>query len=140
MTEQLTFNLLASRLSANLQRAGVESFPAPASGPERKEAGIEQVLENERIMWRVEIARLIRLTADNHEFFTSDDIHGLAEECGLREPHHPNAWGAAFNSAARDGIITPSGRFVPSERPDAHARMVGVWKSNLFSGERGVGQ
>lgn len=115
-------------------RRRMEQITFDFTGPDLKAGGIELVLENERILWRKEIARLIRLTAENHEFFTSDDIHSLAEECGLREPHHPNAWGAAFNMAARDGLIAPTGRFAPSERADAHARMVGVWKSNLHGG------
>jgi len=54
--------------------------------------------------------------------FTSDLLRER-----LQDPPHPNAVGAALNSAARSGVIQATGRFTPSLRPKGHGRKIQVW-------------
>jgi hypothetical protein len=50
---------------------------------------------------------------------TSDDVHDV-----MVKPPHPNAYGAIF----KDKRFTWTGEWVQSKRPEAHARMIRVWR------------
>ena len=92
-----------------------------------KEIGQQLVLENsgswvDQAMYLLE--RFIKKTIDE---FTMDDFRSYATGIGLKEPHHPNAWGALFNHAARLNMIRFSGNVWESSRPEAHKRLIRGW-------------
>lgn len=107
-------------------------FQAPAiqqapTGPQLKSSGTLQVLTNSGA-WKDRAARLLDQLAFLKIELTSDDFRAFALASGLEEPHHVNGWGAAIYSAVRRGKLIPTGRFIRSERPDAHSRIVAVWR------------
>lgn len=105
------------------------AFQAP-TGPQLKEAGTALVRANSGL-WKDKAAAVIEQLAARKSEFTSDDLRDFATKCGLEDPHHVNAWGAAMSAAAKRNVIQATGRFIRSNRPDAHSRMVGVWRSCL---------
>lgn len=65
----------------------------------------------------VEIQSVLRVKGE----VTSDDLRTLPT------PGHPNAIGAVFNVAARQGLIVRDG-FRKSKAPSCHGRYVSVWR------------
>lgn len=61
-------------------------------------------------------------------YLTADDLHTRMTFLG-DEPTHPNAYGAVFRSAVRLGYIEATDATCRSQRPDAHARRLIVWRS-----------
>jgi hypothetical protein len=87
-----------------------------------KTAGIAQVDEHESAWWKsCADAAIAHLAAQGRPF----DAYAVAE-LGVPEPQHPNAWGARFHQAARDGVIQPCG-VVQSRRPRTARSLVRLW-------------
>lgn len=105
------------------------SFFRP-DGKALKARGARRVLDNSG-EWKERAAALLREFVSFRHEFTSDDFRAFAGRRGLHDPHHVNGWGALITKAAKEKIILPTGRFVKSTRPDAHARNVSVWRSNV---------
>ena len=54
-------------------------------------------------------------------FFTGEDVR--REISGrVGEPHHPGAWGALVHRLLWEGLIEPTGRYVPMAEKSSHAR------------------
>lgn len=101
------------------------TFLAP--GIQARNQGAARVLDNAGDPWSEATRRIItRLAATGHRF-TSDDVRAEAQQAGIPEPHHPNAYGAALLAAAHAGLIIDTGRVARSERPEARGRKVAVW-------------
>jgi hypothetical protein len=94
--------------------------------------GVERVWKNELVPWKERALEAIMDTAIHNDIFTADDVRDWADDTGLEEPHHPNAWGAAFRVAILNGVMERTGRFVKSRRPNQHARMVPQYRSNKY--------
>ena len=92
-------------------------------------AGTERVLENEPEPWKDRAQEIILSTARRHEFFNADDVKDRANGAGLEEPHHPNAWGAAFRVALFAGVMERTGKYMRSERTSRHASMIPQYRS-----------
>jgi hypothetical protein len=80
---------------------------------------------DDRLEWKRDVRAAIERFAEGGRPFEANDLT-LA---GLREPPHPNMWGAAFGSAARAGLIQevayrPSAR--KSRSGGRNIRWVGV--------------
>lgn len=58
---------------------------------------------------------------------TSDDVRSKCEELGIKEPSHPNAWGAVMVSASAKGLISRTNETKTSERKKSKSRRVPVW-------------
>ena len=95
-------------------------------GEQLKDNGVQQVAEHDPL-WIKKVLTLIILTSEDTETFTADDIRYRATDEGWSQPKHPNAWGAAFSTAAKMGLIERVG-YRPSATPSAHARVVAVWR------------
>ena len=78
--------------------------------------------------WKIAAAEALRQLVAAGEPFTADDVWAMIEPLGV-QTHEPNAMGAVFNAAARDGLITSDGMYRPSCRRKAHRRMVRVWRA-----------
>jgi hypothetical protein len=89
----------------------------PLTGLELKERG-QQSLERHR--W-VDDARIVaEAMCHLMGWTTSDTLHAEMDE----PPPHPNCWGAIF----RDKRFVWAGTYNRSRRPEAHARMIRVWR------------
>jgi hypothetical protein len=88
---------------------------------------LDEVREKADRAWKLAAAEAIRQLVAAGDPFTADEVWAMIEPLGVRT-HEPNAMGAVFNAAARDGLITSDGMYRPSCRRKAHRRMVRVWR------------
>jgi hypothetical protein len=92
-----------------------------------KEFGQLIVLENAGTWTDKAMLELCSYLVRMKEEFTLDDFRKYATEMGLTEPHHPNAWGALMNHAAKLNYIRFTGNVWESTRPQAHKRLIRGW-------------
>ena len=88
---------------------------------------LESVRYNADTQWQEAAMECLRLLAATGEPFTADEVHALMRPYGVHT-QSDNAMGAMFNKARREGLIVSDGMYRPSERRDAHRRMVRIWK------------
>lgn len=98
----------------------------PAEGARRKKEGMALAAGAEED-WSAWARRWITHLAEGSRPFTSDDLAVLAAEQD-RQPAHRNAIGAAFNAAARAGLIVQTGETVLTARASGHRRRLLVWR------------
>ena len=53
--------------------------------------------------------------------WTGEEVR-LALEAGDIRPHHHNAWGALISKCVKDGLLKPTGRYLPMRTKKSHAR------------------
>lgn len=97
------------------------------TGQERKEAGMHSVL---RGVWKDDADLCFRkfLAKIGEREFTSDMFRSFAEEEGLPDPHHPNAWGSLlYRSIKTHGLIDTGWRAL-STRASGHRREIKIWR------------
>ena len=85
-----------------------------------RDLGAEQAIDNAR-EWAERADRTIAYLASTGLEFTADDIR---RRCG--EPDSPNALGAVFLNAQRQGRISLAG-YRRSSKVSRHAARVGIW-------------
>lgn len=88
---------------------------------------LESTLENAQEAWKVWAFQCIKQLAAEQRPFTADDVHLLLEPYGVTTGTD-NAMGALFARARREGLITTDNQYQPSQRREAHRRMVRIWK------------
>ena len=102
---------------------GVDMFYDQNESRDERDAALERVL-NHNAIWQTQILNFI----ENHIPFgwvgTGEDIRRMANEDGLKEPNHPNAWGAVIMVAMRyKKFLQPTGRVVNMRKKSSHARL-----------------
>lgn len=96
-------------------------------GENLKAEGVAVVAEHNEA-WMDAVLAVIRRKAALPSFeFTVENIRRSCVTAGINAPKHPNAWGAAFSVAAKQGLIVRTG-YTKNALPSAHARVVAVWK------------
>ncbi len=88
-----------------------------------RDHGAQLAADSVHTSWRLAAEAVIRRLAARGGVFTSDDV---CEIVG-RPPGHGNAVGGLFIAASRRGEIQPAG-YRPSQRPEAHARILRCWR------------
>ncbi|MHB8573572.1 MAG: hypothetical protein ACYDAY_11575 [Candidatus Dormibacteria bacterium] len=105
--------------------AGLPLFD-PDLGARRRDRGMEQVGLASSLRdpgWTERAWRQLNQLAREGEPFTSDDLVAAA---GL--PIHQNAMGELFRRASKvHDLIRPTGRMLPSRRPEARGRALREW-------------
>ena len=104
-------------------------FDPPPSGIELRDQAIAQVHHNADPAWKAAALDAVEMLHRLRLEFTSDDVWLFMEERHMPLPHERRALGAIMVAAARRGWIEPSDRHVASERPEAHARPIRIWRS-----------
>lgn len=82
----------------------------------------EPMALDDRADWKRDAATAIEARAKTGAPFTANDL----TRDGLREPPHPNMWGAAFLAAHRHGVIDRIG-YTPSPRKTRAHGVCAVW-------------
>lgn len=59
--------------------------------------------------------------------FTTDEMWAHLDDVGAWTPE-PRAIGAVIRNASRAHLIRQTGQYVPSARPECHARPIPVWE------------
>jgi len=105
-------------------------FPEPVQGAvsaaaaqAAKQDGIARATANTQPDWATACRAAIELMARRGIPFQAADL--IAEGL-IDEPDHPARWGAAFNNAARAGVIEEAG-FVRSKRATVHGSICKQW-------------
>jgi hypothetical protein len=92
---------------------------------EAKNQALQQVADNTNPTWATDITRIILNLPTTT--FTTDDIWQAATDNNLMIPHEPRALGAILHRLAKQNLITPTDRYIPSLRPVCHRRPIRVW-------------
>lgn len=75
------------------------------------------------------LARLaIRAVGHAHAEFTIEQVRSRMDAYAAQDAPHPNAWGAVFRQAAKDGEIRRTGAYRESSNPRSRGRRVPVWQ------------
>lgn len=74
----------------------------------------------------------IALARERDTFTSLDVTHYLLVHHPDATTHEPRALGAVMRDLARDGAISPTHEWIPSQLPGNHNRPVRVWSSELF--------
>lgn len=96
-------------------------------GERRKEQGIAQVNGHHAAWCQQAASCLERFVAGRQAPFTMADFRRHAS-ASLPNPEHPNAWGGVLYHAANRGLIRKTGRYLKSDLPAAHARVIAEWE------------
>jgi hypothetical protein len=91
------------------------------NGTTLRDRGVEMVSRNTDPKWVEDCDITIRCMALSGEEFSAEDVRSMAGD-----PPTPNAMGARFLQASRQGIIRRVG-YRQATRPDAHARVLAVY-------------
>ncbi|MET8113738.1 hypothetical protein [Streptomyces prasinus] len=96
---------------------------SPAAAETAKADGIARAAANTTPEWGTACRAAIELMARRGIPFQAADLitEGLVDE-----PDHPARWGAAFNNAARAGVIEEAG-YVRSKRATVHGSICKQW-------------
>lgn len=93
------------------------------AGEAAKADGIARATANTQPDWATACRAAIELMARRESPFQAADL--IAEGL-IDEPDHPARWGAAFNGAARAGVIEEAG-YVRSKRATVHGSICKQW-------------
>ena len=94
-------------------------------GRRLRDEGMALVDEHEHPAWRAAADRAIRELAYAGSPFTAEDV---ISRVGM--PNRPNAVGARFSAAARQGLIEDIG-YAQSSRSTRHASRLLVWRGTV---------
>ncbi len=90
---------------------------------------IAQVAVNANPDWWQHAVNIVQDIAATSFDFTTDDIWCELERRNIATPHEPRAIGAVVVAVKRLGLIQPTSRYRPSNRPECHARPIRVWQA-----------
>lgn len=96
-------------------------------GATLRDRGVARVSSNADPEWVAAVDAIILERADSGHPFTSESVRYIAAKHGIGEPHHPSAWSARFAAASKRRIITKTGRYYQSRRPERHSAVVAEW-------------
>lgn len=110
------------------QRSG--SLFDSEEGKRRRDEAIQRVGENASVSWKDAAREAVNLICRSGHPFTTDEVWQVLKDNfpGIPKPREPRAIGAIMSSAARRGLIRPTGEMTPSLRPEDHRRPVTVWE------------
>lgn len=102
---------------------------------------IQQNIEATHDKWKEDYERIFLQMC--HEVLTFDGSFpcAYARGKGLGEPHHPNCWVSMLTQMRKKGYITRAtedGRrlmMVSGSQKHCHNNFIGMWESNLFTGD-----
>ena len=92
-------------------------------GDKLKEAGIDLVLSNQEDDWHATTEQAFEdfCNQNRGQLVIAEDFRQWAGD-RLKEPTHPNAWGARWRSLLQRGRLQPTNTVRSTKRPVAHAR------------------
>lgn len=92
-------------------------------------AGMESSYRNSTSEYKAAAKARLTHLIQNYNKFTSDDIINDLNRIGIVGNHA--ALGAMIKGAERAGLITSTGEYKESSRPERHRAPIRVWKSNI---------
>jgi hypothetical protein len=99
------------------------------TGTQLRDQALVDVAVNADPDWWQNAVNIVRDIAATSFDFTTDDIWCELERRSIATPHEPRAIGAVVVAVKRLGLIAPTNRYRPSNRPECHARPIRVWQA-----------
>jgi len=99
------------------------------TGAELRDQALVDVAANADPGWWQHAVNIVKDVAATSFDFTTDDIWCELERRNVITPHEPRAIGAVVVAVKRLGLIAPTDRYRPSNRPECHARPIRVWQA-----------
>lgn len=106
----------------------VASFFDPVAGAKEATAAIKQAEANADTDWLTAARRCLREVAGAKASFTTDDLWLALSATGFTTPEG-RALGAVMRWGQKEGLCTPTDKYLPSERKSAHRNPKRVWVS-----------
>jgi hypothetical protein len=105
------------------------SPPRKATAKKLRDKAISQVEAHATAEFLVAADKAIRLAALKFSEFIVDDVWDFMPNVRTEDNR---AMGAAIKRAAREGVISPSDHYIPSEQRQCHGNPRRVWQSNVY--------
>ena len=99
------------------------------TGTQLRDQSLVDVAVNANPNWWQHAVNIVQDVAATSFDFTTDDIWCELERRNVMTPHEPRAIGAVVVAVKRLGLIAPTNRYRPSNRPECHARPIRVWQA-----------
>ena len=93
--------------------------------------GIARSSKGANPKWKVEVYELGIRIARIMDEFTSNAIRDLHDDVGKHQTSNWSAMGDIMRQLARNGVITPTDKTIPSTRASQRKRPLRIWKSAL---------
>ena len=99
-----------------------------SAATDARDEAIERVDKHAPATWKYHARRAVVTILYEADGLTADDVWALLDEWQVPRPHEPRAMGAIFVALKKDGVISPTERFVNSKRVSKHAGPTRVWR------------
>ena len=94
-------------------------------GERNRDAAVERADAGAPPLWRVKAHDAVKAMTGE---FSTDDLWALLERAGGSTPSDPKAMGAVMQWAKAKALARPTGRWIPSVRPQCNRRPIRVWQ------------
>lgn len=99
-----------------------------AAAVARRDAAVQLVDSGLDPVWRRAARFAVLVTATELAVFTTDDVWQTLAYLGIGKPAEPRALGAVITQLRRDGVISATGGYSESARPEAHCSPKRIWR------------
>jgi hypothetical protein len=101
---------------------------SPSEATQVRDEAIERVLTNAHEEWKKRFRSIVKHMAALRRPFTSAEVMDkLAEYFPHVKTHELRAAGGLMVRLQKEGVIRPTGRYVPSKRKKSHCRPMREW-------------
>ncbi len=102
------------------------------SGANRRDAGMQQVLDNEKSEWlarAIFLAKSYLSSMPDDALFAIEDIRAYFDVCGLPSAHHHNVYGSLPRVLIKAGLpMVPTDCTRKAHSPRTHAHRVALYR------------
>jgi len=105
-------------------------FDVEMDADDRATEGMESSYKHSTTEYKRAASERLTWLIQNADEFTSDDIVNHLNKIGIVGNHA--SLGAMIKGAERAGLISATGKFIESCRPECHKRPIRIWKSNVI--------
>jgi hypothetical protein len=109
-----------------------DGFFDAAGGMAQRDEGMARAERGTPDAWRLLAEDSARWCARMRPTFTTDDVWArmVSQDPEGAKVREPRALGAIMSKLHRDGVLAPTGEYVPSARPSAHRNPKREWRIN----------
>lgn len=101
------------------------------SGKQLGKEGMKTVIANSSEEWKRQYMMLAKKWCKKRSLFLSEQFRAYCLDEGLPRPHHPNLWGAMWNSLVKKGWISLSDDYGYCQSLKSHGVRRNYWRSAL---------
>ena len=117
------------------------TFPSwdSAEGERLREEALRHVRRGADVAWMKQALAAVQYSAESWPQIDTDHVWGVLEDVWqARKPRERRAMGPIMQHAVVAEWISPTGRWIRSERPACHRRWIAVYDSNIYGRRKGA--